>query len=153
MGCHFLLHGIFPTQGLNPGLWHCKQTLYHLSHLKKLSSIWEFCLLIASTHPFFPSQVPSLGMLLRGDRGHTSSRESSQPPGEGVNEFPTSRLLLHLISKCGHEVVFWKHFKEFLCEKGHQSEEGAQLFQEAWATAVSGSRQGQEAGYWALGRS
>ena len=23
MGCHFLLHGIFPTQGLNPGLLHC----------------------------------------------------------------------------------------------------------------------------------
>ena len=24
--------GIFPTQGLNPGLLHCKQILYHLSH-------------------------------------------------------------------------------------------------------------------------
>ena len=23
---------IFPTQGLNPGLPHCRQTLYHLSH-------------------------------------------------------------------------------------------------------------------------
>jgi len=23
---------IFPTQGLNPGLLHCGQTLYHLSH-------------------------------------------------------------------------------------------------------------------------
>ena len=31
-GGHFLLHGIFPTQGLNPGLPHCGQTLYHLSH-------------------------------------------------------------------------------------------------------------------------
>ena len=31
-GCHFLLQGIFPTQGLNPGLPHCRQTLYHLSH-------------------------------------------------------------------------------------------------------------------------
>ena len=30
--CHFLLQGIFPTQGLNPGLLHCRQTLYHLSH-------------------------------------------------------------------------------------------------------------------------
>ena len=25
--CHFLLQGIFPTQGLNPGLSHCRQTL------------------------------------------------------------------------------------------------------------------------------
>ena len=32
VGCHFLLQGIFPTQGLNPGLLHCRQKLYHLSH-------------------------------------------------------------------------------------------------------------------------
>ena len=32
VGCHFLLQGIFPTQGSNPGLSHCRQTLYHLSH-------------------------------------------------------------------------------------------------------------------------
>ena len=28
----FLLQGIFPTQGSNPGLPHCWQKLYHLSH-------------------------------------------------------------------------------------------------------------------------
>ena len=32
MGCHFLLQGIFLTQGSNPGLPHCKQILYRLSH-------------------------------------------------------------------------------------------------------------------------
>ena len=32
VGCHALLHGIFLTQGLNPGLLHCRQILYHLSH-------------------------------------------------------------------------------------------------------------------------
>ena len=32
VGCHFLLQGIFPTQGSSPGLPHCRQTLYHLSH-------------------------------------------------------------------------------------------------------------------------
>ena len=30
--CHFLLQGIFPTQGSIPGLLHCRQTLYRLSH-------------------------------------------------------------------------------------------------------------------------
>ena len=30
--CHFLLQRIFPTQGSNPGLPHCRQTLYCLSH-------------------------------------------------------------------------------------------------------------------------
>ena len=28
----FLSPGIFPTQALNPGLLHCRQILYHLSH-------------------------------------------------------------------------------------------------------------------------
>ena len=28
----FLLQGIFPIQGLNPGLSHCRQILYQLSH-------------------------------------------------------------------------------------------------------------------------
>ena len=32
VGCHFLLQGIFPTQGVNPGLPHCRRILYHLSH-------------------------------------------------------------------------------------------------------------------------
>ena len=32
VGCHFFLQGVFPTQGLNPGLPHCRQTLYRLSH-------------------------------------------------------------------------------------------------------------------------
>ena len=27
VGCHFLLQEIFPTQALNPGLPHCRQTL------------------------------------------------------------------------------------------------------------------------------
>ena len=30
--CHFLLQGIFPTQGSNPSLLHCRQTVNHLSH-------------------------------------------------------------------------------------------------------------------------
>ena len=29
---HFLLQGIFPTQESNPGLPHCRQTLYRLSY-------------------------------------------------------------------------------------------------------------------------
>ena len=43
--CHFLLQGILPTQGSNPGLLPCRQTLYRLSHLPlnvhvSLSSVW-----------------------------------------------------------------------------------------------------------------
>ena len=32
VGCYFLLHGIFQTQGSNPGLPHCRQIFHHLSH-------------------------------------------------------------------------------------------------------------------------
>ena len=32
MGCHSLLQGIFPTQGSNSGLPHCRNIHYHLSH-------------------------------------------------------------------------------------------------------------------------
>ena len=32
VGCHALLQGIFPSQGSNPGLRHCTQILYCLSH-------------------------------------------------------------------------------------------------------------------------
>ena len=37
VGCHFLLQRIFPTQGSNLGLPHCRQTLYCLTHQGSLS--------------------------------------------------------------------------------------------------------------------
>ena len=40
VGCHFLLQEIFPTQGLNPGLPHRRQMLYHLSHQGSQSRRW-----------------------------------------------------------------------------------------------------------------
>ena len=59
--CHFLLQRIFSTQGSNPGLLHCRQTFYCLSHQGSLNmekapqvsaphtsllSLWIFCLLL-----------------------------------------------------------------------------------------------------------
>ena len=42
VGSHSLLQGIFPTQGSNPGLPHCKWILYELNH--KGSKRWEILL-------------------------------------------------------------------------------------------------------------
>ena len=46
VGCHALLQRIFPTQGSNPGLPHCRWILYCLSHQgspRKLECIaWPF---------------------------------------------------------------------------------------------------------------
>ena len=42
MGCHFLLQGIFPTQGLNLGLLHCRQIFYQLSHEGSPNSNYDY---------------------------------------------------------------------------------------------------------------
>ena len=41
VGSSSLLQGIFPTQGLNPGLPHCRQILYCLSHQGSNTKIYR----------------------------------------------------------------------------------------------------------------
>ena len=41
VGCHALLQGIFSAQGLNLGLPHCRQILYHLSHQGSLKNSYN----------------------------------------------------------------------------------------------------------------
>ena len=56
VGCHTLLHGIFPTQGWNPGLQHCRWIFYQLSHHGSHNSLWRWItllLLINYSRPFF----------------------------------------------------------------------------------------------------
>ena len=47
--CHPLLQGIFPTQGSNPRLLHCRQILHHLSHQGSLGALhaWKSTWLIS----------------------------------------------------------------------------------------------------------
>ena len=40
VGCCTLLHGIFPTQGSNPGLLHCMWIFYHLSPIIIISNVF-----------------------------------------------------------------------------------------------------------------
>ena len=56
MGCHFLLQGIFPTQGLNPGLLHCRQYFYWLRH--QGSPITKFHRLINNRNLFLTGLDP-----------------------------------------------------------------------------------------------
>ena len=45
VGCYFLLQEIFPTQGLNPDLPQCRQTLYDQSRLgspQNFQSLFHF---------------------------------------------------------------------------------------------------------------
>ena len=41
--CHVLLQGIFPTQGSNPGLLHCRRFLSHLSTREALCQVYKAC--------------------------------------------------------------------------------------------------------------
>ena len=41
VGCHALLQGIFPTQGSNIVLMHCRQILYHLSSQESQNRSYE----------------------------------------------------------------------------------------------------------------
>ena len=45
MGCHALLQGIFPTQGLNPCLLHCRKTLFTLEPPAKAIASLFVCVL------------------------------------------------------------------------------------------------------------
>ena len=47
LGCHALLHRIFPTQGSNPALPHCRWGLYWLSHQEspRILGVGNFSLL------------------------------------------------------------------------------------------------------------
>ena len=64
LGLPFLLQGIFPTQGSNPGLLHCRQILYHLNHQGSLGAPANkfACFLFFSYCSVFPqSNLLSLG--------------------------------------------------------------------------------------------
>ena len=43
VGSYSLLQGIFWTQGSNPGLLYCRQTLYHLSHQGSPGDLINHC--------------------------------------------------------------------------------------------------------------
>ena len=51
VGSLSLLQGIFPSQGLNPGLPHCRWILYQLSHLGSLHSFTQDFILQDSLNP------------------------------------------------------------------------------------------------------
>ena len=62
VGYHALLQEIFPTQGSNPGLPHCRQILYQLSH-KGSPRILEwvaYCLSSRSSDPGVGPGLPAL---------------------------------------------------------------------------------------------
>ena len=72
MGCHFLLQGIFPTQGSSLDLLHCRQFLYHVNHQG------------SPTNPSFPSLVPAQAAARRLHREAQPARRRDHASGVGT---------------------------------------------------------------------
>ena len=111
MGCHSVLQGIFPTQGLNLGLPHCRQILLLSEPPGKSFGHLDGVTQASSSMNFYPGdKFPHLGPLCcphlsgpcaactRPDLGHTGllQRPESPPqlptlwatwPGEGGFQF------------------------------------------------------------------
>ena len=62
VGSFSLLQGIFPTQGYNPGLPHCRRILYQLSH-KRSPRILEWVAYPFSSGSFRPSNQTKLSCI------------------------------------------------------------------------------------------
>ena len=102
VGCYFLLQGLFPTQGLNPGLPHHRWILYYLSH----------------------QGSPNLG------QNHLRSCWRGEPPGlsnwiflvwvQCTNQSASAGWSITLVILSSHEslglswVSVWSHYLRFL---------------------------------------
>ena len=107
VGCHALLQGIFPTQGLNPGLLYCRQFLYHLSHQE--SSVMTSTMI-------YPRLTKVSGLLLPLSSDNTY-REMLSAQKDEMGKFMTtfswkSEYLSNLESLGDEEVGFIKLVKE-----------------------------------------
>ena len=71
---HSLLQGIFPTQGLNPGLPHCRQILYQLSH-KGSPRILEWVAYPFSSRSSWPRNSAGVSCIAGGFFTNWATRE------------------------------------------------------------------------------
>ena len=93
VGSLSLLQGIFPIQGLNPGLPHCRRIFYHLSHQGSHTLLILCIKYITSKNLFYSTG----NCLLCGDLN-------------GKNFFKDSiYIYLHLYTQLIHFVVRQKH--------------------------------------------
>ena len=77
VGCHPLLQGIFPTQGSNPGLSHCKWILYCLSQWGSLG-IPEWVAYPFSRGSFWPRNQIGVSCVATGFFTICATREALQ---------------------------------------------------------------------------
>ena len=81
-----LLWGIFPTQGLNPGLLHCRRVLYQLSH-KGSPRILEWVAYLFSRRSSQPRNWTRVSCISGGFFAHWAIREAHVESTEGLIKY------------------------------------------------------------------
>ena len=98
VGCHSLLQGTFPTQGLNPGLLHWRQILYWLSH-QGSPRILEWVAYPLSRGPSWPRKWTGVSWIAGGFFSSWATREAS-----------VFSLYLHLFWKATRPSIIWEFY-------------------------------------------
>ena len=110
VGSCFLLQGIFPTQGLNPDLQHCRQILYQLSH-KGSPGILQWVAYPFSSRSSSPRNRTGVSCIAGGFFTNWATREalhptkpdgllSSKPFIQGLPRHSSLACSSHLLLQC-----------------------------------------------------
>ena len=99
MGCHFLLRGIFPTQGSNPGLPHCRQMLLLSEPPRKLSS-FSLAFTLRQKVPQIQTSLLALAYLV-----FLSRPLKGTMPGSALLLRHTAEWTMHILGDSTEEVL------------------------------------------------
>lgn len=92
VGCEFLLQGIFPIQGSNLGLPHCRQIPYCLSHLREAVLAYLLAKLLKNVlsprleYKLYVCLPSSLGVIFSRQDDPRADPSLPCPPGPGPSE-------------------------------------------------------------------
>ena len=99
MGCEFLLQEIFPIQGSNLGLPHCRQILYCLSHLREAVLAYLLAKLLKNVlsprleYKLYVCLPSSLGVIFSWQDDPRAAPSLPCPPGAGPSEQLDTQVL------------------------------------------------------------
>ena len=107
VGSYFFLQGIFPTQGSNPGLLHCRQIPYHLNRQGSPSfNKYEHKRLHEVEGPSFGSRRNQWFRQSESDFSEGVSSPSEPPRNVPKHLVRSSRLSLEETRRSSHKVTF-----------------------------------------------
>ena len=98
VGSHSLFQGIFPTQGFNPGLSHCRQILYQLSHRRSPRKL-EWVAYPLSSGTSWPRNRTGVSCIAGGFFTNWAMREDLIIR-QVVNNLQELSLLFHFTLRC-----------------------------------------------------